>query len=309
MEIIRGLHNIRDRHHGCALAIGNFDGVHLGHQALLERLRAQAGACASVPAVQSFRPTAAAWFDPDNAPPAVLPVRDTARELAAQGVQRWSCLRFDGRFARFAPETYIEEVLVRRLGVVAVIVGADFRFGAQRAGDVAMLRAAGERHGFAVESVDDVAVGEGRASSTRLREHLGAGDLAAAETLLGRRYALSGVVRSGQRLGRDLGAATANLGFRERLALRHGVYAVRMACDGAEWPGVANFGTRPTVGGDRPRLEAHALADTGALYGRQLTVTFHQFIRAEQRFDSLDALSRQIRADVEAARAHFGLSA
>ncbi len=116
-------------------------------------------------------------------------------------------------------------------------------------------------------------------------------------------------MREGQQLGRGLGAATANIAFRETLALRHGVYAVRMHCEGDSWPGVANFGVRPTIGGERPLLEAHALADTGSLYGRQLTVSFHQFIRAERHFDSLDALSAQIRDDVAAARAHVGLSA
>ncbi|WP_043767229.1 bifunctional riboflavin kinase/FAD synthetase [Algiphilus aromaticivorans] len=309
MEIIRGLHNLRAEHRGCVLAIGNFDGVHLGHQALLDRLKAQAEATGQPMCVQSFRPSAAAWFDPANAPPAVQPLRDTARTLADFGVARWSCLRFDGRFARFPAEDYIDQVLIGQLGVAAVVVGADFRFGAKRAGDVAMLEAAGRAHGFAVDTVGDVHASGERVSSTRLRTALGEGDLATAELLLGRAYSLSGVVRSGRQLGRDLGAATANMSFRDRLALRHGVYAVQMRCDGREWPGVANFGTRPTVDGGRPVLEAHALADTGALYGRQLTVNFHQFIRAEQCFDSVDALSAQIRADVSEARAYFGLSA
>lgn len=310
MEIIRGLHNLKPSHHGCVLAIGNFDGVHLGHQALLARLRAHSEQHGLPAVVQSFRPGAAAYFDPANAPPAVLPVRDTVRVLEEEGVARWSCLRFDARFARFEAEDYIRQVLVDGLGVAAVIVGHDFRFGARRAGDVGMLEAAGGQFGFTVDTVDAVAGPDGeRVSSTRVRESLRSGDVEAAQSLLGRPFGLSGMVRSGQQLGRELGTATANLGFREQLALRHGVYAVRMECAGQEWPGVANFGTRPTVGGGHPVLEAHALGDTGTLYGRELRVNFETFIRAEQRFDSLDALSRQIRADVKSARAHFGLSA
>lgn len=310
MEIIRGLHNLRPEHRGCVLAIGNFDGVHLGHQALLARLRAQAERHALPAVVQSFRPGAVAYFDPANAPPSVLPMRDTVRVLEDEGVARWSCLRFDGRFARFEADDYIRQVLIDGLGVSAVVVGHDFRFGARRAGDVTMLAEAGQHAGFSVETVDAVVGPDGdRVSSTRVREMLGNGDVQGAQQLLGRPFCLSGVVRSGQQLGRDLGAATANLAFREQLALRHGVYAVRMACAGQEWPGVANFGTRPTIGGGHPVLEAHALGDTGALYGRELRVNFETFIRAEQRFDSLDALSRQIRADVKSARAHFGLSA
>ena len=310
MDIVRGLHNLKARHRGCVLAIGNFDGVHLGHQALLAQLRRQSERHGLPAVVQSFRPGAAAYFDPANAPSAVLPIRDTVRVLEAEGVSRWSCLRFDARFARFEAEDYMQQVLVEGLGVAAVIVGHDFRFGARRAGDVAMLQAAGAQAGFEVETVDAVLGPDGqRVSSTRVRACLAEGDVAGAQQLLGRRYALSGVVRSGQQLGRELGTATANLAFREQLALRHGVYAVRMRCGAQEWPGVANFGTRPTVDGGHPVLEAHALGDTGALYGRELTVDFETFIRAEQRFDSLDALSRQIRADVKSARAHFGLSA
>lgn len=308
MEIVRGLHNLCAAHRGCVLAVGNFDGVHRGHQALLQRLVDHAGSLGLPATAQSFRPTAAAYFSPDSAPPLILPFRDTVHALAAHGVQRWSCLRFDARFAAFSAERYIDEVLVQGLGVRALVVGEDFRFGAGRRGDVAMLRQAAARHGFLVDAVGQVDDEGERVSSTRLRAALGEGDLDTAERLLARRYALSGIVRRGQRLGRELGTPTANLSFRDAIALRRGVYAVWMEAGSERWPGVANFGVRPTVGGDRPVLEAHALSGTAALYGRQLRVVFHRFIRDERRFDSLDALSMQIGADKAAALDALGMA-
>lgn len=306
MEIIRGLYNLRAGHRGCVLAAGNFDGVHRGHQALLARLREHAQRLGMPATVQSFRPTAAAWFCPEQAPPLCLPLRDTVELLRDAGVERWLRLRFDARFAEFPAERYIDEVLVQRLGVRALVVGYDFRFGAGRSGNIAMLRAAGEQYGFTVDEVARVDDGAERVSSTRLRAALGKGDLAEVERLLGRAYALSGIVRRGRGIGRDLNAPTANLTFRDRIALRHGVYAVWMETGDARLPGVANFGTRPTLGASRPLLEAHALEpfakDGFSLYGRQLRVVFHRFLRDERRFASVDALAEQISADKAAAR-------
>lgn len=309
MEIIRGLHNLRPSHRGCVLAIGNFDGVHLGHRALLARARELAAALDLPVCAQSFDPPAIAWFDASRAPPRISPLRDTCRLLAGQGVDRWLRLRFDARFAGWDAEDYVRDVLADRLGVAAVIVGDDFRFGAGRRGGVRLLQWLGERLGFTAEAIPTQCQGGERVSSTRVRSALAEGDMAAAEALLGEPYALTGPVRHGRKLGRRLGMPTANLCFRQRLALRNGVYAVDVHCEGRDWGGVANFGQRPTVDGERTLLEVHIFADTGSLYGRQLHVIPRVFLRPEQRFDSLDALAAQLRRDAASARAHLQVTA
>jgi riboflavin kinase/FMN adenylyltransferase len=309
MEIIRGLYNLAPRHSGCVLAIGNFDGVHLGHRALLARGRALAQAFQLPLAVQTFDPGAAAWFDPANAPPRISPLRDTCRLLAAQGVDRWLRLRFDGRFACWEADAYAREVLAAQLGVRAVVVGDDFRFGAGRRGDLDLLRQIGAEQGFQVEAVGTVSDQQERVSSTRVRAALAEGDMALAARLLGEPYMLTAKVRLGQQLGRKIGMPTANLRFRQPLALRNGVYAADAICGDQHWPGVANFGVRPTVDGKRIQLEVHLFADTGSLYGRQLAVMPRLFLRAEQRFASIDDLAAQMHRDAARARDYFSAAA
>lgn len=309
MDIIRGLHNLRPSHRGCVLAIGNFDGVHIGHRTLLARARAIAAERALPLYAQSFDPPAIAWFDPSRAPPRIAPLRDTCRLLAGQGVARWLRLRFDARFAQWAAEDYVRDVLVGRLGVAAIIVGDDFRFGAGRCGDIHVLQRLGQIHGFSAEAIPTICDGGERVSSTRVRAALADGDMAQAEALLGAPYTLSGPVRHGRKLGRQLGMPTANLCFRQHLALRAGVYAAEVECGDRHWNAVANFGQRPTVAGGRMLLEVHVFADTGNLYGRQLHVIPRVFLRPEQRFESLDALAAQLRRDAASARAHLPVTA
>lgn len=303
MELIRGLHNLRERHRGCALSIGNFDGFHRGHQALVTRVRELALAAGVPAAVQVFEPTPREFFAREGAPGRVSTFRDKLAQLEAAGVARVLCVRFDRRFAAIPAESYVEQVLAGRLGVRAVVVGDDFRFGAGRTGDVALLKQLGGRLGFAVETVAAVQAGGERASSTALREALAMPDFARAERLLGRPYTLGGRVRRGAQLGRKLGMPTVNVPMRRRPALRLGIYAVRVRAAGRDWDGVASLGVRPMVAKGGCVLEAHVFGDPGSLYGELVQVKFVQFLREERRFESLDALAVQMQADGAQARA------
>ena len=303
MELIRGLHNLRERHRGCVLSIGNFDGFHRGHQALVARLREHAQR-AGVPAVvQVFEPTPRERFAPGQAPGRVATLRDKLAQLAAAGVERVLVVRFSAAFAAIPAARYVEDVLVGKLGVRAIVVGNDFRFGAGRGGDLALLKELGGRLGFTAEAVAAVEVDGERASSTALRAALAVPDLARAARLLGRPYALSGRVRRGAQLGRKLGMPTVNVPLRRWPALRLGVYAVRVRVAGREWDGVANIGVRPMVAGGRCVLEAHVFGEPGTLYGQGVEVRFVEFLRDERKFESFDALAAQMQADGAQARA------
>lgn len=305
MELIRGLANLLPRHRGCVLTIGNFDGVHLGHQALLRHTLQRSAELGVPSAVMSFDPTPLEYFCPQSAPRRVLSLREKLSLIAASGAERLLLLRFGAGLAEQSPEDFVETLLVGRLGVRAVVVGDDFRFGRQRAGDVEQLRELGQQHGFRVDMESAVEVDGLRCSSTAVRDALARPDLALAARLLGRPYSMLGRVRHGAKLGRRIGAPTANIRLLREPALRHGVYAVRAYSGRQHWDGVANLGVRPTVDGHHCQLEAHLFADTGPLYGRELRVEFCRFLRAEQRFESIEALSAQIRQDVEAAQRYF----
>ena len=307
MELIRGLHNLRERHRGCVLSIGNFDGFHRGHQALIARLR-QHAARAGLPAtVQIFEPTPREVFaGPGAAPGRIATFRDRLAQLEAAGVDRVLCVRFCKRFAAMPAEQYVEGVLIGKLGVKAVVVGDDFKFGAGRGGDLALLQWMGRRLGFAAEAVGTVDVDGERASSSAVRAALAVPDLARAERLLGRPYALSGRVRRGAQLGRKLGMPTVNVPMRRRPALRMGVYAVRVHAGGRDWNGVANIGIRPMLERSSCVLEAHLFGEPGSLYGQAVDVKFVKFLRDEQRFESFDALAAQMQKDGAQARALLG---
>lgn len=303
MELIRGLHNLRERHRGCVLSIGNFDGFHRGHQALIARLKPHAARLGVPVAVQIFEPTPREFFARDKAPGRVTTFRDKLARLEAAGVQRVLCARFDRRFAATPAAAYVEDVLVGRLGVRAIVVGDDFRFGAARGGDLALLRELGQRFGFTAEAVAAVQAGGERASSTALREALAVPDFARAERLLGRPYGLGGRVRRGAQLGRKLGMPTLNVPMRRRPALRLGIYAVRVHAAGRDWDGVASLGVRPMLASSGCVLEAHVFGDPGTLYGQAVEVRFMEFLREERRFESFDALAVQMQADGAQARA------
>lgn len=305
MELIRGLHNLRDRHCGCVLSIGNFDGFHRGHQALVARLREHAQRCKVPAVVQVFEPTPREFFAKGKAPGRIATFRGKLAALERAGVDRVLCVRFGKKFAAIAAEQYVDEVLVNKLGMKAVVIGDDFRFGAGRGGDVALLRQMGARHGFVAEALGTVEIGGLRVSSSALREALASPDLARASILLGRPYSLTGRVRRGQQLGRKLGMPTLNVHLHRAPALRYGVYVVRVSCEGREWEGVANIGVRPSIASNDCVLEAHLFDATENLYSKVVDVTFLKFLRDEAKFDSMDALAAQMQRDGAAARAYF----
>ncbi|HDY98125.1 MAG TPA: bifunctional riboflavin kinase/FAD synthetase [Pseudomonas sabulinigri] len=308
MELVRGLHNLRPRHRGCVATIGNFDGVHAGHQAILSRLQAHSERLGLPGCVVIFEPQPREYFAPDAAPPRLTRLREKLALLQAQGVDRVLCLAFNRRLRELSAEQFVQQVLIEGLGVQHLEVGDDFRFGCDRSGDFAFLQSSGEQHGFTVEAANTVAESGERISSTRLRQVLAEGDFALAERLLGRPFSIAGRVLYGQQLGRTIGAPTANVQLKRVNPPLHGVYRVSVELDGVLQKGVANIGKRPTVKSDgKAHLEVHLFDFDGDLYGRRLDVVFHEKLREEQRFDSLDALQAAIKADFAAARAQWGL--
>ena len=309
MELIRGIHNLRPRHRGCVLTIGNFDGVHLGHQAVLRQLQLK-GAELGLPAcVMLFEPQPMELFVREGAPARLTRLRDKFLALQALGLDRLLCVRFGHDFANLEPDRFIEEILVARLGVRYLVIGDDFCFGRGRAGDFALLQAAGQRFGFEVVSTQSFCVAEQRVSSTRLREALRGDRLAEVHAMLGEPYTVSGRVAHGDKLGRTIGFPTANVHLKRRVTPVSGVYAVEVVFSGHTHYGVANVGTRPTVNGQRPQLEVHIFDFSGDLYGRHIRVRLCHKLRDEKKFDSFAALHAQIREDAATARRYFGLAA
>lgn len=308
MELIRGAHNLRPRHRGTVATIGNFDGLHLGHQAVLGQLAEKAAELGLPTTVISFEPLPREYFLGDKAPPRLQRFRDKFLALRRFSVDRLLCLRFDHRLAEQEASDFVEDLLVNRLGVKYLVVGDDFRFGRKRSGDFQLLRTLGERHGFQVAHMHSFQVDGVRVSSTRIREALAAGDMGTAQKLLGRPYRLNGRVAHGDKRGRTIGFPTANLRMGPRPLAVRGVYAVEVfGLDGDPVRGVANVGTRPTVGGLENRLEVHLFDVDGDLYGRDLHVDLLARLREERRFESLDALKAQIARDTQQARQYFGM--
>ncbi|MGU3414384.1 bifunctional riboflavin kinase/FAD synthetase [Enterobacteriaceae bacterium C34A] len=309
MKLIRGIHNLGQAPHGCVLTIGNFDGVHRGHQALLQRLRAEGRERGLPVVVMIFEPQPLELFAVDKAPARLTRLRDKVRYLAESGVDYVLCVRFDRRFAALTAQEFISDLLVKRLGVQYLAVGDDFRFGAGREGDFLLLQKAGSEFGFDVTSTQTFCEGGLRISSTAVRQALAEDNLELAETLLGHPFSISGRVVHGDELGRTIGFPTANLPLRRQVSPVKGVYAVEVAGLGDKLlPGVANIGTRPTVAGVRQQLEVHLLDVVMDLYGRHIDVILRKKIRNEQRFASLDELKAQIARDELTARELFGLS-
>ncbi len=306
MQLVRGLHNLKPALRGCVATIGNFDGVHRGHQAILQRLRERAAELQLPSCVVIFEPQPREFFAPDNAPVRLSRLRDKLELLAAVGVDRVLCLAFNRRLRELSAADFVRTVLVDGLGVQHLEVGDDFRFGCDRAGDFPFLEQAGKQFGFSVEDAITIELDGERVSSTRVRNAAQVADFALVEQLLGRPFSISGRVLHGQKLGRQLGTPTANVQLKRRRAPLNGVYLVSVELDGRVQPGVANIGMRPTVAGDgRAHLEVHLLDFAGDLYGRRLTVVFHQKLRDEQRFASLEALKAAIDADIASARAYW----
>ena len=286
----------------CALTIGNFDGVHRGHRALIERVTEKARELDLTSCVLTFEPHPREFFAPAAAPARLTRLRDKLALIAEAGIGRVHIARFDARFAALGAERFISEVLVQGLGTRWLLVGRDFRFGERRAGDYSALEAAGKRHGFALEAMPDVLFEGVRVSSSAVRAALAAGDLRTAERLLGHPYTISGRVAHGAKLGRGLGFPTANLILRRAPPLS-GVFVVEVDGLGR---GVASLGRRPTVNPvPVPLLEVHLFDLDRDLYGEHLRVRFREKLRDERKYDGLEALKAAIARDARQAREYF----
>ena len=308
MELVRGLHNLRERHRGSVVTIGNYDGVHRGHQHMLAAVSEHAERLGVPATVITFEPTPREFFEGGTAPSRLMRLREKVEALPLYGVDRMVVLRFDQRMQGMGAQEFVERLLVQGLGVRHMVVGHDFHFARRREGTIATLREAGARHGFEVQEVGQFLVDGERVSSSLVREALGRGDLARAEQLLGRPYRMAGRVRRGQQLGRKLGYPTANLALHRKVVPLWGIFAVRVSGAGlVDHPAVVSLGTRPTINGTDPLLEVHVFDWEGDLYGRYLDVDFVQRLRDEKRFESLDALVAQMHRDAAQARAVLGV--
>jgi len=302
MQVLRGYSNPSGQ--PCVLSIGNFDGLHLGHRALLRLLADKASTLGLSASVLTFEPHPREYFAPDDAPARLTSLREKLLLLADCGVERVHVRRFDAHFARLSAQKFVDDVLVRGLRARHVFVGDDFRFGSGRDGDFTMLRTAGNAHGFGVESMPTLTVAGERVSSSALRQALAAGEMEHAARLLGRPYSFAGRVTHGARLGRELGFPTLNVPFHHRRPALSGVFAAAVEGVAATLQAaVVNVGWHPTAAKTpQPRLEAHLIDWTGACYGAFVRVHLFHRLRDEIRFPSLDALKTQIGRDREAAR-------
>ncbi|WP_111977825.1 bifunctional riboflavin kinase/FAD synthetase [Algibacillus agarilyticus] len=297
MELLRNLSSVTARHHGCVLTIGNFDGVHRGHEAVLKQVLTQSAALNLPAAVMVFEPQPAEVFNPEAAPARLTRWREKYNLFKAANIQRMLCLRFSPAFAEIQAETFIEALLVKKLGVKYLVVGDDFRFGQGRKGTFSMLQQAGEKFGFQVTDTASCRQEGERISSTLIRQAIHKNDFERAEHLLGRPYSIIGKVVHGDKKGRTIGFPTVNILLRRCVSPVKGVYAVQVKYKNHIFDGVANAGTRPTVKGARQQLEVHLFNFSGDLYGQELDVTFKHKIRDEHKFETFQALKQQIELD------------
>ncbi len=307
MELIRGLHNLRPRHRGCVATIGAFDGVHLGHQAVIRHLLEKSAELAQPSVVIVFEPLPREYFSPVQAPARIMSFREKFQAMRALGVDRLLRIRFNEQFRAMSAQRFVDEIFVQGLGVRYVVLGDDFRFGNDRQGDIGFIQRQGERYDYEAGPTPTL-LGDGeRVSSTRIREALEGADFEQAERLLGRPYSISGKVIYGRQLGQTIGTPTANLELRRLRAPLAGVYAVQVDGAGLEKAlGVANVGVRPTVDDSiKANLEVHLLDREIELYGQHIEVTFRHKLRDEKKFGSVDELVENIARDIDDTRAWF----
>lgn len=306
MQLIRYFHHLPAFPKGCALTIGNFDGVHLGHQAILRHLRQQAQLRNLPVVVMLFEPQPREYFQPSQAPARLMRLRDKLYHLREQSVDYVICVKFDRTFAEKSAVDFVQEWLVNKLNVRFLSIGDDFRFGAKRQGDFAFLQQAGKQFGFQVENNQSFCLAEQRISSTAIREALAQDKLSLAQQMLGRPYCIMGRVKYGKQLGRTLGFPTANIALQRQVNPVQGIYAVKVRFkNGKIYQGVANIGQRPTVNGSTQLLEVYIFNFDQKIYGECLEVELCHKIRNEQKFSSLAALKQQITEDVKTAKAFF----
>ncbi len=306
MHLYRGLYNLPPLDAHSVITIGNFDGVHLGHQAILEQVRAHACTDGASSVVLMFEPQPLEFFKGEAAPVRLTRLREKLILLKCFDIDIVVCLTFNQALAGMSAEDFVQQILRDRLKARSVIVGEDFRYGRGRAAGLGELTASGRQVGFDVVAAATRVLGERRISSSWVREALAARDLERVRQLLGRRYALTGRVIHGDRRGRQLGFPTANVSLERHAAPVRGVFASHILMENRPaLPAVTNIGDRPVFGGGPVLLETHLLDQDVDLYGRLVTVELHKHLRDEQKFDSIAALKQQITADIQAARKYF----
>lgn len=307
MHLIRGVNHLKPLNQGCVLSIGNFDGVHIGHRQVIEKLALQGKAMNLPVVIMMFEPQPLEFFLGENAPSRLMRLREKVIQFNSLPVDQLLIVKFNKTLANFKAEAFIEELLVNKLNVKHLVIGDDFHFGKARCGNFAMLKEKGLQFGFEVEDTRSFYLNKHRVSSTLIRDALSAGDLAKAKQMLGRDYSVSGRVAHGNKRGRTIGFPTANVQmFRKNTAVK-GVYAVTMTgIDDKEIQGIANVGTRPTVdGGKKVILETHLFDFNKDIYGQYVEIHFKQKIRDEMRFQSFNELKLQIEKDIVIARQFF----
>ncbi len=310
MELIRGLQNLKPRHQGCVATIGNFDGVHLGHQAVIRQVMDKAKELGLPVVVITFEPQPQEFFRPEDVPARLTRFREKLLVLESLFVDRVLCLRFNRYLASLTADEFVQRILVNGLGIKYLVVGDDFKFGRDRSGDFEYLQSIGPELGFEVSDTDSFSFAGERVSSTGIRTALETGDLLLAKQMLGRDYGMCGRVAHGDKRGRTIGFPTANIYLHRKSSPLYGVYSVQLhskhpQIGGRVVNGIANVGQRPTVGGTRTLLEVHLFDFEADIYGAYVDVTFLQKIRDEHRFESFEALKAQIVRDVEQAKAFF----
>lgn len=309
---IQGLHTEpcnENKLRGRVATIGNFDGLHQGHQHIIQQLKTLASQHQLITTVISFEPLPNEFFAQRHQrplPTRIYPLRDKVRLLKSLAIDEFVCLPFTTTLAEQEPEYFIQQLLIKQLGIRYLVVGDDFRFGKNRRGDFSLLKTLGEKYGMQVTHTQTITVKHERVSSTRIRQQLAIGNISEVNRLLAHRYCLSGRVRHGDKRGRTIGFPTLNLALPEHIAIAKGVYAVRIR-GLIQQPeqvltGVANIGVRPTVSGKEMRLEVHVFEYTGDAYGQQVEIELVEYLRNEVKFDSFEALKAQIALDAKDAK-------
>ncbi len=306
LKLIRGIHNIPAHFPPCVATIGNFDGVHRGHQQLLQRLIEKSKATGFPSLLITFEPQPNEYFSQQTIPPRLMRLREKWQVLQELGLDYLLCLCFDQKLAEMPAEEFVQKILVAQLHVTYVLVGDDFRFGYQRQGNIRLLQQLGEVYGFSAEAMPTFYEAGQRVSSSYVRKALMAADIALTEELLGRDYGLSGKVAHGDKLGRVLGFPTANVFLHRKAVPVHGIFAVKTyGLENEPVYGVANVGNRPSVGGGRTILEVHLFNFDQIIYGKRIYVEFIHKLRDEEYYPSLELLCEQIAIDVQQAKAYF----
>lgn len=306
MKLIRGLYNLRKPLPESAVTIGNFDGVHRGHQLVIAQLKRVAAAAGLPTVVIIFEPQPTEYFAPDRAPRRLARFREKIAYLKAQQIDYLLCLHFNHELAEQSAEDFVQKILLDSLNTRHLVIGDDFHFGKNRQGNFAFLQQHAERFGFTVDETETLMFDGERVSSTRIRQRIEAGDFETAAELLGRPYSLSGRIAHGQKLGRQLGYPTINIKMGDKTLIVKGIFAVRVkGIDNQPLEGVASIGTRPTVAGVDTILEVYILNFDRDVYGYSVEVEFLHKLRDEQKFDSLEELSEHIGRDTQNAIAYF----